>query len=134
MAENEMPCRWCGTPIIFIRTEAGRLMPCDAMPQPYWPTDSSGILVYQRDGSCVRGTLRGHDSACAGYGYIPHWASCTNKPRKRPERRPSPARLALREQIAREWEAREEREAREAEKRAAAERLREAEERQTRLF
>ena len=128
-------CRDCGKPIIFIRTEAGRFMPCDAEPVDFWPAEAGGVLVYQRDGTAVKAKLSGHPQTRAGLAYKPHWASCTRKSKRAaPERKPTPAQLAVREQIKKERAAREAREAKEAAKREAARLLREAEERQERLF
>ena len=56
----EIPCRECGKPLIFIRTRAGKNMPCEAEPVLYWPDDAGPLLFYQRDGSYERGTLEGH--------------------------------------------------------------------------
>ena len=129
-------CRYCGKPIIFIRTGAGKLMPCDATPVKYWRAeDGGGILIYQRDGSSIKGRLCGHDAACAGSGYVPHWTSCTNRPKpKREERPPTPGELKIREQIARERAKREARAAKRAEREAEEAALREAEAMQERLF
>lgn len=130
-------CRYCGKPIIFIRTSKGKLMPCDAEPVRYWLSDNErGVQIYQRSGECTRALLDGLPSVCAGSGYRPHWSSCTrrDKPAKPTARPDSPARLAIRERIEREREAKAAREARAEEKRAAAERLREAEAAQSSLF
>ena len=111
-------CRYCGKPLIFIRTVNGKLRPCDATPVKYWLSgDKNGVMVYQRNGTYA-------------------WNSCTerDKDRKPKERKPSPAALQIREQIAKERAARAAREARAAEKREAEDKLREAEERQYRLF
>lgn len=40
----EIPCRECGKPLIFIRTRAGKNMPCEAEPVLYWP-DADGPLL-----------------------------------------------------------------------------------------
>lgn len=133
-------CRYCGKPIIFIRTEAGRLMPCDAEPVPYWDSDEKGVLIYQRDGRSVRAKLAGLDSLCAGSGYRPHWASCTERRERRKvkpgeyEQRVSPAVQAIRERIAKERAEAERREARHREKERAEAERREAEAMQERLF
>lgn len=131
-------CRYCGKPIIFIRTTEGKLMPCDATPVRYWLTSERdrGVLVYQRNGTHTRAVLDGLPSACSGSGYRPHWPSCVRRdkpatPVPRPE---TPARAAIRERIEKERAAKAAREAKAAEKRAAAERLREAEAAQVSLF
>ncbi len=130
-------CRYCGKPIIFVRTVNGKLMPCDATPVKYWLSDDKrGVMIFQRNGTYARAMLDGLASTCSGSGYRPHWSSCTrrDKPAKPVPRPDSPARLAIRERIEREREAKAAREARTEEKRAAAERLREAEAAQSSLF
>lgn len=133
----EIPCRECGKPLIFIRTRAGKNMPCEAEPVLYWPDADGPLLFYQRDGSYERGTLEGHPAVPRESGYVPHWGRCPARRRdKAPEgeRRRTPLEQRIHEQVLRERaeaEARRER----AQARAAEEAaLREAEERQTRLF
>lgn len=133
----EIPCRECGKPLIFIRTRAGKNMPCEAEPVLYWPDADGPLLFYQRDGSYERGTLEGHPAVPRESGYVPHWGRCPGRRRdKAPpgERRRTPLEQRIHEQVLRERaeaEARRER----AQARAAEEAaLREAEERQTRLF
>lgn len=133
----EIPCRECGKSLIFIRTRAGKNMPCEAEPALYWPDDSGPLMFYQRDGSYERGTLAGHPAVPQGSGYVPHWGRCPGRRRgKAPpgERKRTPLEQRIHEQVLRERaeaQARRERaEARAAEQAA----LREAEERQTRLF
>lgn len=65
----EIPCRECGKPLIFIRTRAGKNMPCEAEPVLYWPDDAGPLMFYQRDGSYERGTLEGHPAVPQGSGY-----------------------------------------------------------------
>ncbi len=138
-------CRECGKPIIFIRTPKGKLMPCDAQPVPYWRTNESGVLIYQLDGSSIKAMLSGHESACTGYGYRPHWASCTER---REGMREKARKNHLAEYAARRTEQDEQlharlekrraeaarKEARAAEKCEKERRLREAEARQFSLF
>ena len=133
----EIPCRECGKPLIFIRTRAGKNMPCEAEPVLYWPDDAGPLMFYQRDGSYERGTLEGHPAVPQESGYVPHWGRCPGRRRdKAPpgERKRTPLEQRIHEQVLRERaeaQARQERaEARAAEQAA----LREAEERQTRLF
>ena len=87
----EIPCRECGKPLIFIRTRAGKNMPCEAEPVLYWPDADGPLLFYQRDGSYERGTLEGHPAVPQESGYVPHWGRCPGRRRdKAPEgeRRP----------------------------------------------
>lgn len=131
-------CRECGKPIIFIRTPKGKLMPCDAQPVKYWRAEpGQGVLIYQRSGRSERGVLTGLPSLCAGSGYRPHWASCTERrrspapPAERPE---SPLQKAIRERVQRELAAKREREERARAKAERERELREAEARQLSLF
>lgn len=72
---NKGTCRGCGAPIVWIKTPAGRSMPCD--PE----------LVYyrQQDGAKAKiVTTRGEVVSCEivtaaeadGAGYVPHWSTC----------------------------------------------------------
>ena len=47
-------CKGCGAEIIWIKTPAGKLMPCDAQK----------ITIITEQGQTVS-------------GYIPHWATCS---------------------------------------------------------
>ena len=132
----EIPCRECGKPLVFIRTKSGKNMPCEAEPVFYWPDDNGPLMFYQRNGTYERGTLEGHPAVPQGSGYVPHWGRCRRDEAKhqKGERRRSPLEQLIHERVQRERaeaEARRER----AQARAAEEAaLREAEERQTRLF
>lgn len=80
----EIPCRECGKPLIFIRTRAGKNMPCEAEPVLYWPDDAGPLMFYQRDGSYERGTVAGHPAVPQESGYVPHWGRCPGRRRTRP--------------------------------------------------
>ncbi len=132
----EIPCRECGKPLIFIRTRAGKNMPCEAEPVLYWPDADGPLLFYQRDGSYERGTLEGHPAVPQGSGYVPHWGRCRRDEAKhqKGERRRSPLEQLIHERVQRERAEAEERRLR-AEARAAEQAaIREAEARQMKLF
>ena len=132
----EIPCRECGKPLIFIRTRAGKNMPCEADPVLYWPDDAGPLMFYQRDGSYERGTLEGHPAVPQGSGYVPHWGRCRRDEAKhqKGERRRSPLEQLIHERVQRERAEAEERRLR-AEARAAEQAaIREAEARQMKLF
>lgn len=132
----EIPCRECGKPLIFIRTRAGKNMPCEAEPVLYWPDDAGPLMFYQRDGSYERGTLEGHPAVPRESGYVPHWGRCRRDEAKhqKGERRRSPLEQLIHERVQRERAEAEERRLR-AEARAAEQAaIREAEARQMKLF
>ena len=101
----EIPCRECGKPLIFIRTRAGKNMPCEAEPVLYWPDDAGPLMFYQRDGSYERGTLEGHPAVPRESGYVPRWGRCPGRRRdKAPpgERKRTPLEQRIHEQVLRE--------------------------------
>lgn len=132
----EMPCRECGKPLIFIRTRAGKNMPCEAEPVLYWPDADGPLLFYQRDGSYERGTLQGHPAVPQGSGYVPHWGRCRKNEAIPPkgERKRSPQEQRIHEQVLRERAEAEARRLRAEARAAEAAALREAEARQMKLF
>ena len=79
-------CRYCGQPVVWVRTATGSTMPINPMP------DMGGNIVALTgaDGgarACVLNTSMQADPAYAGrQRFMPHAATCPNKPRR--ERRP----------------------------------------------
>ena len=80
-------CRACGAKIMFLKTAAGKTAPVDEEAVFFRKGDGKDLFVLG-DGTTVRGTrvaeMRDGDS----FGYISHFATCTNpdffrKPRKR---------------------------------------------------
>ena len=73
-------CKACGAEIVFIRTAAGKKMPCDArqMPAildvagPDLLINSSGVLFRCRAGDHRNLPEAEHDA----FGWRPHWISC----------------------------------------------------------
>lgn len=73
-------CNRCGAAITFVRTTAGRAMPCDAQAMPYRQDPGGPENIMTPDGRLVRGHwLPGGTGD--GVGYRPHWASCRAKGR-----------------------------------------------------
>jgi len=72
-------CRACGKEILFIRTVAGKSMPCDAEPIRFRPMSRFGTEQNENfvtpDGRVYRGV---RDPEGTELGYRSHWASCTN--------------------------------------------------------
>lgn len=69
-------CGRCGAAIVWVRTPAGKAMPCDARP----------VYIVQEEGGPEKGVLRdGRVVSCrftddpdqaTGMGYVPHFATC----------------------------------------------------------
>ena len=79
-------CRACGAPMIFIKTERGKSMPCDAESQWYLETPDGEPFV-MIDGTYHRGVVIAEKDPKARAGYVSHFATCPmadqfRKPRK----------------------------------------------------
>lgn len=68
-------CRACGAEIIFIKTKAGKQMPCDPVPVPYWPRDGGSGRIVSMDGRVVSCDLDGPRDK-ARFGRVSHFATC----------------------------------------------------------
>lgn len=71
-------CRKCGAALAWIKTPAGKNMPCDATPMYYREKRGGAKRIVTPSGdviSCdlVLSTIFERPT---GVGYIPHWASC----------------------------------------------------------
>lgn len=80
---NESTCRACGKPIIWMKTKAGRTMPCDARLQLYWQSDEGSQRILTHAGELKRCELHGIPEEASGMGRTPHWGSCANPDRFR---------------------------------------------------
>lgn len=99
-------CKFCGAPIVWIKTQNGRSMPCDANAVQYANTHGGKDVVVTAEGKVVRvSVIKGGGVLTLipdGEGYISHFATCThaNEARKPkaadsttttpPERKPAP--------------------------------------------
>ena len=74
---NVTTCRSCGAPIVWIKTRAGKSMPCDAKPVNYRisPEGSTKLVTPAGDVvGCVEVVPYPADDT--EMGYTPHWATC----------------------------------------------------------
>lgn len=97
-------CKYCGAPIVWIKTQNGRSMPCDANAVQYANTRGGKDIVVTPEGKVVRVSVITGGGLLTpipdGEGYISHFATCThaNEARKpkpttpTPEQRPTPPR------------------------------------------
>lgn len=69
-------CRACGARIIFIKTKAGKFMPCNPDPIPYWQRDGASGKVITTAGEVVSCDLEGKRERVTGVGRISHFATC----------------------------------------------------------
>lgn len=80
-------CKACGARIEWMRTAAGRSMPCDRELVWYWADPQGDARVINHGGDVVRCFLRGARDEATGLGRVPHWASCTKPEAMRSKRR-----------------------------------------------
>ncbi len=69
-------CRECGALIVWIKTTAGKSMPCNADPVAYWAKPKAPGKVVTPNGEVISCEFSGVPNDVTGYGYIPHWATC----------------------------------------------------------
>ena len=70
-------CRGCGAEIEWVKTAAGKNMPCDPKPVPYWAREgAAGKVIVPRDGTVVSCDFEGPRYELTGFGYISHFSTC----------------------------------------------------------
>lgn len=80
---NNSTCRACGKAIVYMKTKAGKSMPCDEPLRLYWQSDTGSQRIITHAGEVVRCELTGIPEQASGLGRTPHWGSCTNPDRFR---------------------------------------------------
>ena len=81
-------CRGCGAAIVWIKTAAGKPMPCDLTPVPYWARAKAREKIVTKNGEVISCDLAGEAGTATGLGFIPHWAICPKRDQfKRKERK-----------------------------------------------
>ena len=68
-------CRGCGANLIYIKTAAGKHMPCDPPLVPYWPREGGPGRIVTMDGRVVACDLEGPREK-ARFGRVSHFATC----------------------------------------------------------
>ena len=69
-------CRSCGAPIQWIKTTAGKNMPCNINPVHYKLSDDGTDKVVTKDGAVITCKIVNYQGNADGYGYTPHWSTC----------------------------------------------------------
>lgn len=81
-------CRGCGEDIIFIKSPAGKFIPCDPSKVIYSNPGEGKARVVTQSGEVVSCTIGADDTSKAvGVGYIPHWSTCKAANQFRTKRR-----------------------------------------------
>lgn len=71
-------CRACGAPIVWVRTQAGKAMPCDAKVRWYTAAPNGRLKFVLITGEVVAGELAEDLKNATGIGHISHFATCPN--------------------------------------------------------
>lgn len=74
-AENPK-CRSCGKPIVWMKTKAGKNMPCDKDLVLYREDEKGKDTVINHAGEVVRCSFQGDKALLVELGRVPHWATC----------------------------------------------------------
>lgn len=72
---NKATCRGCGARIVWIKTPAGKAMPCDPSPVYYKADPEGKDRIVTTCGEVVACTITTGANATDA-GYRPHWATC----------------------------------------------------------
>ena len=70
-------CKSCGAPIRYVKTDQGKMMPCNLDGVMILPGEGNGSFITV-GGHVIKGKRVGFDTAGAKYGYISHFATCPN--------------------------------------------------------
>lgn len=73
---NRGKCKGCGQPIVWIKTETGKNMPCDPDTVVYWAKAKAAGKVITPNGEVISCVFEGDLSKATGIGYISHYATC----------------------------------------------------------
>lgn len=69
-------CRGCGARVIWIRTRAGKNMPCDPTMHNYRIDPTGKEKIVTQSGDVVSGVTGVTPDESDGIGYISHFATC----------------------------------------------------------
>lgn len=79
-------CQRCGEFIVFVRTERGKQMPCDQRQRAFIKDPNGKTMIMTRAGKLIRCYLTDDVESATGFGYLPHFASCSESRRQRTEK------------------------------------------------
>lgn len=85
-------CKFCGAPIVWLKTQNGRPMPCNTEAVKYQENYKGKDVIVLSDGKVIKATVvnpngGGLTPIVDGEGYISHFATCTHADEARQPRR-----------------------------------------------
>lgn len=70
-------CKACMAAIVWIKTPAGKSIPCNETPVYYIEKPKSGKKrIVTQNGEVLSCEYTGDPAKATGVGYVPHWATC----------------------------------------------------------
>ena len=69
-------CKGCGAEIIWIKTEGGKSIPCNALKIVYRQARGGSLKIVTPNGEVVSGELAADPQTATGVGYVSHFATC----------------------------------------------------------
>lgn len=69
-------CKYCGAPIVWIKTPAGKSMPCDAALVAYKQREGAHGRVVLKNGEVIAAITGMGVKEADGLAYVPHWGWC----------------------------------------------------------
>ncbi len=69
-------CRSCGSPIVWVKTKAGKNMPCNSAIVNYKKDPEGKEKIVTPSGEVVTGRVVSDPADADGNGYISHFATC----------------------------------------------------------
>lgn len=79
--DNFGQCGGCGRRILWIKTKAGKNMPCDPIMLNYRKENGGKEKIVTQDGEVVSGVTGVSPEEADGIGYISHFATCSQSKR-----------------------------------------------------
>lgn len=69
-------CRGCGANIVFIKSVAGKTIPCNAEEIAYVQKADGDLKIVTPNGEVLSGSVPDDPQKATGIGYISHFATC----------------------------------------------------------
>jgi len=79
-------CKLCGKEITFVRTAAGKSLPCEPKLIHYY--QGKGQKIVTIEGNVVECSYIGINTKPLGMGFVPHWGNCSIQGKKKKALKP----------------------------------------------
>lgn len=76
MSSRRSVCRGCGAEIVWVKTEAGKSMPCNPGLVPFWARPGAPGKVVTMRGKVVSCDFAGERERLTDSGYVSHFSTC----------------------------------------------------------